>query len=145
LYRLINELTDASVSLSLIDGAKINYFYRPNYTSPYAPPYINVTLVTFSNVYTYSADLLWLAYGMAIGATIISIITGFITVSVNNGSYSDGFSTVLRIASNISLSRPLQFDETTGKQPTPDHVKDIVVSFPRDGRPAHHDAVRGRN
>jgi hypothetical protein len=67
---------------------------------------------------------------------MISIITGFITVSANNGSYSDGFSTVLRITGNISLSRPLQLDETTGKQPTSEHVKDIVVSFPRDGSSA---------
>ncbi|KAE9379966.1 hypothetical protein N431DRAFT_323142 [Stipitochalara longipes BDJ] len=109
---------------------------QPDYTSPYAPPDTNVTLVTFSNVYTYSAGILWLAYGIAICFTIISIITGFIIVSVNDGSYSDDFSTVLRVTSNISLSRPLQSDETTGKEPTLEHVKDIVVSFPRDGRSA---------
>jgi hypothetical protein len=121
----------------------LTFCCRPNYSSPYAPPDTNVTTTTYSNVYIYSATMLWLAYGLAIGVSLISIIVGFVSVTANKGSYSDNFSTVLRVAHNAWVSEPLQLEDATGKEPIPEHVGKIVISWPGDGAEVVEQGLEG--
>ncbi|PKK42204.1 hypothetical protein CI102_14753 [Trichoderma harzianum] len=103
---------------------------QPNYSSPYAPPGTSVTVTPYIIIYSYAAVTLWLAYGIAIGLTMLGIICGLVSVERNNGSYTTKFSTILRVAHCISLSIPVQPEDTGGKDPVPRYMDDSSVSFP---------------
>jgi len=103
--------------------------FRPNYTSPYAPSDVEVTTTTYRNLYVYSASILWISYGLAIGATLLSVLTGFFAAIRNQGTYSNSFSTVFRVTHNVSLSAPLDVRDTDGKSPVRKYVEDIAVGF----------------
>lgn len=83
-------------------------------------------------MYTYSASILWTAYGLAIGASLLSVLVGFVAVARNGGTYSGSkFSTILRVVTNAQLRPTLLYDDTDGKDPVPAEVEDITVTFPR--------------
>ncbi|KAM0246589.1 hypothetical protein ACHAQJ_010172 [Trichoderma viride] len=113
-----------------------NSLLQPNYSSPYAPPGTAVTLTTYAVIYLYAAQTLWLAYGIAIGMALLSVLLGIISIHYNNGSsYMTKFSTILRVAHCIDLSEPVRPEDTDGKDPTPRYIKDLTISFPSAGHP----------
>lgn len=85
-------------------------------------------------LYTYSAVTLWLAYGVALGISLLSIAIGVILVGRNGGySFTTKFSTILRIVQAAHLSTDLQPADANGNDPTPKHIEKIVISFPDNG------------
>jgi hypothetical protein len=128
LFLLIYQLSGA---LSLLHNVTDSLRDRPNYSSPYAPPNTSVTVTPYIIIYSYAPSILWIAYGVAIGLTILSVVFGLALVSVNGGSYTTKFSTILRLAHGSQLSAPVRPVDTDGKDPTPGYVENIVVSFPR--------------
>lgn len=113
--------------------------YRPNYSSPYAPPETFVTIFPYYNIYVYSRLTLWLLYGIGIALTLLSITSGIFSVVANGGSYMNKFSTILRVSRAISLSAPVMIADADGKDPTPRYVDDLIVSFPADYTPIPED------
>jgi hypothetical protein len=104
---------------------------RPNYSSPYAPSLVAITISDTHNIYTYSSSILWIAYGLAIGASLLSMAVGFVAAAHNGGTYSSNkFSTVLRVATNSQLWPPFAYDDTDGKEPVPEEVGEITLTFP---------------
>lgn len=87
-------------------------------------------MTQYSNMYVYSASILWTAYGIAIAFSLLGVISGFVAVLVNRGTYSTRFSTIMRVAPTLHLSVPLQLEDADGRDPPPKYVQDIVVSFP---------------
>ncbi|KAL6818828.1 hypothetical protein GGI42DRAFT_310779 [Trichoderma sp. SZMC 28013] len=113
---------------------------RPNYSSPYAPPDVAMTLTTYSVIYSYAAQTLWLAYGIAISMTFLSILLGFVSIYYNDGfSYMTKFSTILRVAHCADLSEPVRPEDTDGKDPMPRYIKDLTISFPPTGNSGHYE------
>lgn len=94
----------------------------------------NVTTTPYVIIYSYAAAILWIAYSVAIGVTLLSIIPGLISVERNGGSYLTNFSTILRVAYCINLSAPLQPEDTEGKDPSPRSIKDLLVLFPTENK-----------
>ncbi|KAH8126008.1 hypothetical protein LI328DRAFT_166571 [Trichoderma asperelloides] len=107
-----------------------NIFLQPNYSSPYAPSDVTVTVTAYSLIYSYAARTLWLAYGIALGMALLSIVLGIISIHHNGGSsYTTKFSTILRAAYCMALSEPILPEDTDGKDPTPKYIKKLTVSF----------------
>ncbi|KAL7780981.1 hypothetical protein V8C43DRAFT_246644 [Trichoderma afarasin] len=133
--RVMEELfRNATVSLMS------NSLLQPNYSSPYAPPDIPVTQTHYALIYSYAANTLWLAYGIALGMTLLSILLGVVSIYHNSGfSYMSKFSTILRVTHCIDLSDAIQPEDKDGKDPTPRYIKNLTVSFPPTG-----DTVRYR-
>ncbi|KAI1368856.1 hypothetical protein F5Y08DRAFT_353440 [Xylaria arbuscula] len=102
---------------------------RPNYSSPYAPPDTLVTITTIKNVYNYSNSIFGGSYGAALGIALLAIAVALFSVG-NGASYSTKFSTILRVAHILSFSSPLEDEDVSGKDPTPDRVGKITVTFP---------------
>ncbi|QYT05590.1 hypothetical protein H0G86_012479 [Trichoderma simmonsii] len=124
--RVIEELF-RNVTVSLMS----NSLLQPNYSSPYAPPDIPVTQTHYALIYSYAANTLWLAYGIALGMTLLSILLGVVSIYHNSGfSYMSKFSTILRVAHCIDLSDAIQPEDKDGKDPTPRYIKNLTVSFP---------------
>jgi hypothetical protein len=89
-----------NVTLSLI----AQYTLQPNMSSPYAPGKVNVTVTTFTNVYSYSKNLLWTAYGLAIFFTLLCVSNGILAfISSGRGTYETKFSTILRTTRDVPL------------------------------------------
>ncbi|KAK1238039.1 hypothetical protein MKX08_002618 [Trichoderma sp. CBMAI-0020] len=139
----IEQMPNATVSMaSMIEELFLNAtislmnspLLQPNYTSPYAPPDINVTVTTYALAYSYAAQTLWFAYGIALGMTLLSLILGIISIYHNGGaSYTTKFSTILRTAYCIDFSEPIRPEDTDGKDPTPRYINELTVSFPPVG------------
>ncbi|PNP46609.1 hypothetical protein THARTR1_10708 [Trichoderma harzianum] len=144
LQTLNSTLPVASVMEELFQNATISLMsvplLRPNYSSPYAPPDVAVTLTTYSIIYSYAARTLWLTYGLAIGMILLSILLGFVSIYYNDGfSYMTKFSTILRVAHCIDLSEPVRPEDTDGKDPTPRYIKDLTISFPPAGNTGRYE------
>jgi len=58
---------------------------------------INATIESWPNVYTYRRRNLLVSYGVALALTLLSCIFGCMTIYFNGSSYSNSFSTLLRV------------------------------------------------
>jgi hypothetical protein len=58
---------------------------------------INATIESWPNVYTYRRRNLLISYGVALSLTLLSCIFGCMTIYSNGSSYSNSFSTLLRV------------------------------------------------
>ncbi|ETS77828.1 hypothetical protein PFICI_09890 [Pestalotiopsis fici W106-1] len=100
---------------------------------PDAPKTTTVTARTYQNIYTYSASILWLAYGIAVGLAALSGLAGYTVAVRAGGSYSTRFSTILRVAYNVRISGGVDLSETSGKDPLPERLENSHVFIPPEG------------
>jgi hypothetical protein len=103
--------------------------YRPNRSSVTAPPPTNVSFVTYQNTYVYSAAKLWLAYGLAILFAFLATMVGLMSLYINGSSYSNTFSTVMRITRDAQLSVEISKEDGTGANPLPAYIANATISF----------------
>jgi hypothetical protein len=87
-------------------------------------------------VYVYNSYKLWLAYGIALASSMVAVAVGLYTMVSNNASYSNEFSTIVRVAHH-AISDPKLDAEDNGRDPL---VKDLAEarfcprSTQRDGK-----------
>jgi hypothetical protein len=108
--------------------------YRPNYSSVFAPQrLINVSLPIHSNEYNYDIFTLWIAYGLSILTTLIAVTVGLAAIVLTGASYSDNFSTSLRVSRAADLSVPeVRRDYEGGSED--DDGRDPLPRFLGEGR-----------
>ncbi|KAM0721362.1 hypothetical protein Q7P37_002286 [Cladosporium fusiforme] len=105
--------TMSGTSKSLIDGIEQMFqnitisllsspLFRHDSTSQEAPS-TKVSYDTYHNVYIYTPYKLWLSYGAALAAATITVAIGLCVVISQGASYSNDFSTVLRVARHALL------------------------------------------
>jgi hypothetical protein len=107
----------------------------PNASSPFKPPVANVTFSNFENVYLYTAGKLWLAYGIGICCTLVAVIAGLASVFANGASYSNNFSTVMRVTHGASINTSIGAADMQGEDPLPAHLAAATVSI-NNGTPS---------
>jgi hypothetical protein len=90
-------------------------------------PNTSITLHYPQNVYLYSQKYLLLAYGIAILFTLLSIIIGFFSLFANGASFSNSFSTVLRVTRDPKFLEIMNLAETSGTDPLPKHLAKTMV------------------
>ena len=71
----------------------------------------------------YASQRLWVAYGIAVGFAVVTSAVGIRALIANGVSYSQDFSTVLRVARGASISEAVQPDDVDGKDPLPKYLK----------------------
>lgn len=103
--------------------------YRPNASSAYLPDKTEVTSTTGENIYIYAASKLWLAYGLAVGATAVIASLGLAAMIANNASFSDKFSTILRLSRGAQLNYEINHTDLSGRDPLPAYAKKATVRF----------------
>ncbi|ATY67313.1 hypothetical protein A9K55_000361 [Cordyceps militaris] len=89
------------------------------------------TMVTFDrsiNIYRYNAQNLWIAYGVAIGVTLVSIGVGFLALFSNGVSHGINFSNILATTRNSSLDE-LFVGSSLGALPVSKDVLDAKIMF----------------
>ena len=102
---------------------------RPDYSAFDAPAPIPVTRLTSQTVYSYAKEKLCLAYGLATLSAFISILIGSCAILTSGASYSNNFSTVLRIALAIELSVDVKESDMDGENPLPKYMASATVGM----------------
>ncbi|PPJ49634.1 hypothetical protein CBER1_02171 [Cercospora berteroae] len=108
-----------NVTISMASSPMFTY----NITAPNAPENVAVTISKMGNIYSYSADKLWLAYGLAIGITIINVGFGLLAIFRTGASFTLNFSTIVRAAKNADVSLETDEQVLPGKDPLPKEWK----------------------
>lgn len=121
------EVLFQNATISLMSNALL----QPNYSSPYAPPMAEVTTTPYQDIYVYSADVLWIAYGIAGAIALICVFIGIVTLLRARATYTNKFSTVLRTTRAAELSSQLQPVDMVGNDPLPGHIADATIKFAR--------------
>lgn len=67
-------------------------------------------------MYVYNSYKLWLAYGIALASSVIAVAVGLYSMAANNASYSNEFSTIVRVARH-AISDPKLDTEDNGSDP----------------------------
>ncbi|GIZ43183.1 hypothetical protein CKM354_000642100 [Cercospora kikuchii] len=108
-----------NITMSMASSPMLTY----NITAPNAPDNVTVTINSMGNIYSYSAEKLWLAYGLAIGVTIINVGFGLLAIFRTGASFTLNFSTIVRAAKNAGISIETDEQEHPGKDPLPEQWK----------------------
>ncbi|KAM3422755.1 hypothetical protein BST61_g239 [Cercospora zeina] len=95
--------------------------------SPLAPPPVWITEVLYGNVYSYALDKLWLAYGIAIGISVLNVMVGFFAIFQNRASFTDNFSTIVRIARNATIEADMHEEDLPGKDALQNHIAEAEL------------------
>ncbi|KAL2689019.1 hypothetical protein Neosp_003070 [[Neocosmospora] mangrovei] len=74
-------------------------------------------------------DRLWLIYGLAIGLSTLVVAVGLLMVALNGISYSDSFTTILRLAKGADLSVEINEADLDGRDPLPKYLKAATIKF----------------
>ncbi len=106
--------------------------HRPNSSSIYYPEKTKVQLTTRENIYIYAVYKLWLAYGLAIGATAVIAMFGLAAIILNHASFSNRFSTILRLSRGAQLSTEINHAELCGRDPLPAYAEKAIVRFSQE-------------
>lgn len=71
---------------------------------------------------------LWLAYGLAIGLSLCTLIVGAFAMVANDASYSNSFSTMLLAGLGSKLSARVTDIDKAGSDPLPSYLKKVTVN-----------------
>lgn len=85
---------------------------------------------SYNNQYEYDRTTLWATYAVAIGISIMSVMAGTYVVLTTQASYSNSFSTFLRVSHNIHISREVRLEDTSGRGSLPKDLADAMIGFP---------------
>ncbi|KAK0919569.1 hypothetical protein LTR91_002466 [Friedmanniomyces endolithicus] len=117
-----------NITISLMSAPDL----QPNSSSIYYPAKTKVTLATRENIYIYAAYKLWLAYGLAIAATALIAVCGLAAMLANGASFSNSFSTILRLSRGAQLDRKVQDADLSGRAPLPGYLEKATVRFSQE-------------
>jgi hypothetical protein len=90
-------------------------------------------LPRYQAVYVYAPARLWIAYGLAILFTAISVIIGLLAMVSNGVAYTNHFSTILRTTRFANIDPDVLPENGDGEDPMPNRLARAVVSFSTDG------------
>ena len=100
-----------------------------------------VTFSTLHNVFVYSRLHLWLAYGPAVLVLTLIVIAGLVSTLRNGASFSDNFSTILRLSRGANLDTTISGDDLDGKDPLPRYLKRAKIAFTKTFPIKTHDKI----
>ncbi|KAL8921890.1 MAG: hypothetical protein Q9208_005494 [Pyrenodesmia sp. 3 TL-2023] len=114
-----------NITISLMSVPEL----QPNSSSVYFPNKTEVISSTGENIYVYAASKLWLAYGLAVGATVLIASLGLAAMIANGASFSNRFSTHLRLSRGAQLSYEINHGDLSGQDPLPAYARRMTVRF----------------
>ena len=108
---------------ALMADLSLSLFSREEFLTPLERP-TRVKTLSYDNVYTYNWQRLWLAYGTAAACTTCAVSMAFIAMLRHGATYSNCYSTLLRMAFGQKLEGIFSEDDE-GEDPL---LKRIAVA-----------------
>jgi hypothetical protein len=93
-----------------------------------------ITLRHTRNIYSYRHSNLLLSYGLALGLSLLACIVGWVSVINNNASYSNRFSTVLRVFSRGNAIGFVAPEDCKGTDPLPRYLAKARIDLSQGTR-----------
>ncbi|RSM02832.1 hypothetical protein CEP52_007730 [Fusarium oligoseptatum] len=114
-----------NITISLMSSPLL----QPNKHSAFKPNDTEVAFSTMHPVYIYARNRLWLAYGLGIACSTLIVCIGMLAIYMNGASFSNTFSTLLRLGRGASLSSEIEKVDLDGRDPLPEYIKDMKIKF----------------
>lgn len=114
-----------NLTVSLMSSALL----LPDSDSADAPGPVLVAFETYHNIYVYSANKLWLSYGLAALFTALAILVGAVAMQRDGGMLSNYFSTVMRTTRWAHLSPEVEEIDSGGTNPLPEYIGKALITF----------------
>ncbi|RSL64595.1 hypothetical protein CEP53_003997 [Fusarium sp. AF-6] len=114
-----------NITISLMSSPLL----QPNKHSTFKPNDTEVTFSTMHPVYIYARNRLWFAYGLGISCSTLIVCIGMLAIYMNGASFSNTFSTLLRLGRGASLSSEIEKVDLDGRDPLPEYIKDMKIKF----------------
>lgn len=86
----------------------------------------------YHNVYSYTRQRLWIAYGVALFCATIAVALGLHAVFASGASYSSEFSTILRVSRHAHLGHEVVQCDATGRDPLPKYLAKTTLTITKD-------------
>jgi len=83
----------------------------------------------YQTVYLYAPFKLWVAYGLATLFAAIAVLIGLLAMFSNGITYSNHFSTILRMARYAQMKTTILPEDADGKDPLPIYLARASVTF----------------
>nr|OQO18109.1 hypothetical protein B0A51_16938 [Rachicladosporium sp. CCFEE 5018] len=83
---------------------------------------ISVSVTYTYNAYAYSPQRLWAPYGAAIMATLVAVAVGFFNLISSGASYSNKFSTIVRVSHDRAIDIAIRDEDRYGQDPLPKYI-----------------------
>ncbi|PPJ57271.1 hypothetical protein CBER1_02797 [Cercospora berteroae] len=118
-------LEEMFLNITLSMASNRDHLYQAS--NPLAPEPVLIREVLYGNVYSYALDKLWLAYGIAIGISVLNLMVGFFAIFQSRASFTDNFSTIVRIARNATIEAEMHEEHLPGKDALPKHIAEAEL------------------
>jgi hypothetical protein len=93
-----------------------------------AKPQTKVTVQTYHNVYVYTVRRLWIAYALATAGAIVPVALGLYAIFATGASYSNEFSTILRVSRRAHLDKDVSDVAANGRDPLPKNLAKATLT-----------------
>jgi hypothetical protein len=114
-------LTLAASIENLFQNMTLSILAEPALLAP-QPTLFPVDSHRVYNAYSYNWPRLALAYGIAIFSTLIAVLVGLYTITTTGSSYTNKFSTIVRVSRSERLAVLIAPENRFGQDPVPTHI-----------------------
>lgn len=122
-------------NVSLADGLEelflnmtLSLFSNDFYLKP-STEQTNMTIFSTQNIYVYSWQHLVLAYGLAVGMTLLAVVIGCTTILTGGFGFNNDFSTIMRTARGTAIDALVANDNFPGANPLPKSIAGAEISI----------------
>ena len=86
-----------------------------------------MSLPTYQSVYSYNKVTLWIAYGLSIFFSALAAIAGIVAIILSGASYSNEFSTIVRVTKTGDLDVEIgdRKSDGFGRDPLPGYLEHV--------------------
>ena len=83
-------------------------------------------------MYVYTARRLWIAYALAASCATIAVALGLYTIVATGASYSNEFSTILRVSRHAHLEKEVSDGAADGRDPLPKYLAKATLTVVKE-------------
>lgn len=114
--------TLSSAIEQLVQNMTISLFSEPALLTTNSAFKADVEVSTYEIVYFYNWQRLAISYSVVLLLALVAMFVGLYTIFSTGQSYSNNFSTILRVAQNEDLAALIEERDRKGQDPLPSHI-----------------------
>ncbi|GIZ48251.1 hypothetical protein CKM354_001131900 [Cercospora kikuchii] len=114
--------TLASAIEQLVHNMTISLFSEPALLTTESDRTADIVVSRYEIVYFYNWQRLAISYSVVLLLALVAMLIGLYTIFSTGQSYSNNFSTILRVAQNEDLAALIEERDRKGQDPLPSHI-----------------------
>ncbi|CAK1366675.1 hypothetical protein CB0940_10068 [Cercospora beticola] len=114
--------TLASAIEQVVQNITISLFSEPGLLTTESDRTADIVVSRYEIVYFYNWQRLAISYSVVLLLALVAMFVGLYTIFSTGQSYSNNFSTILRVAQNENLAALIEERDRKGQDPLPSHI-----------------------